>query len=171
MSPTENPKRKTKPVKKKRTRIEIRQMILEDLSEVWHLGEKLFTPSHLPFTYRAWNVDELLSLFNDDPELCLVAENAKTGKILGFALGVILKRPQSSWKYGYFNWVGVQKIKQQSGVGKRLYNELEKRFKQKGARIAIVDVESNNPPGVRFVKGLGFKQAESYVWFSKNIED
>jgi ribosomal protein S18 acetylase RimI-like enzyme len=80
MSPTENPKRKIKPVKKKRTRIEIRQMILEDLSEVWHLGEKLFTPSHLPFTYRAWNVDELLSLFNNDPELGLVAENAKTAR-------------------------------------------------------------------------------------------
>ena len=67
----------------------------------------LFTPSYLPFTYRAWNVDELLSLFNDDSELCLVAEDVKSGKILGFALGVILKRPQSSWKYGYFNWVGV----------------------------------------------------------------
>ena len=171
MSPTEKTEKKTKHVKKRRMRMEIRQTTLEDLSEVWHLGEKLFTPSHLPFTYRAWNVDELLSLFNDDPELCLVAENAKSGKIVGFALGVILKRPQSSWKYGYFNWVGVQKIRQQSGVGKRLYNELEKRFKQKGARIAIVDVENNNPPGVRFVKGLGFKQAESYIWFSKNIED
>jgi len=48
---------------------------------------------------------------------------------------------------------------------------LEKRFKQKGARIAIVDVENNNPAGIRFVKGLGFKQAESYIWFSKNIEE
>jgi hypothetical protein len=44
---------------------------------------------------------------------------------------------------------------------------MEKRFKQKGARMAIVDVESNNPAGTRFVKGLGFKQAESYIWFSK----
>ena len=171
MSSSEKPKKKPVALKKKRARIEIRQMTLEDLSKVWHLGEKLFTPSYLPFTYRAWNQDELLSLFNDDAELCLVAENVKSGKILGFALGVILKRPQSSWKYGYFNWVGVQKIKQKSGVGKRLYNELEKRFKQKGARIAIVDVENNNPAGVRFVEGLGFKEAESYVWFSKNIED
>jgi ribosomal protein S18 acetylase RimI-like enzyme len=57
------------------------------------------------------------------------------------------------------------------GVGKRLYREMEKRFKQKGARMAIVDVESNNPAGFRFVKGLGFKQAESYIWFSKNIEE
>ena len=102
--------------------------------------------------------------------MCLVAEGVKSNKIAGFALGVILKRPLSPWKYGYFNWVGVQKIRQKSGVGKRLYNELEKRFKQKGARIAIVDVERANHAGVRFVEGLGFKQAESYIWFSKNIE-
>jgi len=171
MSLSEKPKKKAKPVRKKKSQIEIRQMTLEDLSEVWHLGEKIFTPSYLPFTYRTWNVDELLSLFNDDPELCLVAEDVKSGKIVGFALGVILKRPQSPWKYGYFNWVSVQKIRQKSGVGKRLYNMLEKRFKQKGARIAIVDVENNNPAGIRFVKELGFKQAESYIWFSKNIEE
>ncbi len=170
MLQSEKSERKAKSLRKKKSRIEVRQMILEDLSEVWHLGQKIFTPSYLPFTYRTWNVDELLSIFNDEPELCLVAEDVKSGKIVGFALGIILKRPQSSWKYGYFNWVGVQKIRQKSGVGKRLYNELEKRFRQKGARIAIVDVENKNPAGVRFVRGLGFKQAESYVWFSKNIE-
>jgi ribosomal protein S18 acetylase RimI-like enzyme len=87
-------------------------MTLDDLSEVWHLGEKSFASSRLPFTYRTWNVDELLSLFNGDPELCLVAEDTVSEKIVGFALGVILKRPQSPWKYGYFNWVCVQKIRQ-----------------------------------------------------------
>ncbi|MCJ7560693.1 GNAT family N-acetyltransferase [Candidatus Bathyarchaeota archaeon] len=171
MSLIRKPKRKAKPVKKKKQEIEIRQMVLEDLSEVWHVGEKIFTPSYLPFTYRTWNVDELLSLFNGDPELCLVAEGVKSNKIVGFALGVILKRPLSPWKYGYFNWVGVKKIRQRSGVGRRLYKELERRFKQKGARIAIVDVENNNHAGVRFVNRLGFKQAESCLWFSKNIEE
>jgi ribosomal protein S18 acetylase RimI-like enzyme len=92
------PGTKAKPTRKKKTRIEIREMNLEDLSEVWHLGEKIFTPSRLPFTYRTWNVDELLSLFNDDSELCLVAEDVKSSKIVGFALGVILKRPHSRWK-------------------------------------------------------------------------
>jgi ribosomal protein S18 acetylase RimI-like enzyme len=166
-----NPKRKAKPSKKKKQEIEIRQMVLEDLSEVWHVGEKIFTPSYLPFTYRIWNVDELLSLFNGDPGLCLVAKDAKSNRIVGFVMGVILKRPLSPWKYGYFNWVGVKKIRQKSGVGRRLYKELERRFKQKGARIAIVDVESSNHAGIRFVNRLGFKQAESYIWFSKNIEE
>lgn len=155
---------------KKKPQVEIRQMVLEDLSEVWHLGEKIFTPSSLQFTYRTWNVDELLSLFNSDPELCLVADDVRSKKIVGFALGTILRRPFSPWTYGYFLWAGVKKMRQRGGVGRRLYRELEKRFKEKGVRIVIVDVESNNLAGIRFIKKLGFKEAQTYVWYSKNLE-
>lgn len=145
-------------------------MTLEDLSEVWHLGEKIFTPSSLQFAYRTWNVDEILSLFQGDQELCLVAEDARSKKIVGFAMGMIMKRPFSPWTYGYFVWAGVRKMKQKGGIGRRLYKELEKRFKDKGARIAIVDVESNNQAGIRFIKKLGFKEAQTYTWYSKNLE-
>lgn len=167
---TKKVKRWARHVKKRKIQIEIRQMVLEDLSKVWHLGEKTFTPSSLQYTYRTWNTDELLSLFNSEPELCLVAEQTKTNKIVGFALGTILKRPFSPWTYGYFVWAGVQKRFQKTGVGRRLYRELEKRFKDKGARIIMVDVESNNPAGIRFIKKLGFKEAQTYTWYSKNLE-
>jgi ribosomal protein S18 acetylase RimI-like enzyme len=155
--------------RKRRTQVEVRQTTLEDLSEVWHLGEKIFTPTSLQFTYRTWNIDELISFLRTDPELCLVAANARSKKIIGFALGTILKRPFSPWTYGYFVWAGVQKRFQRSGVGRRLYRELEKRFKDKGSRIVMVDVESNNPAGIRFIKKLGFKEAQTYIWYSKNL--
>ncbi|MGC8895788.1 MAG: GNAT family N-acetyltransferase [Candidatus Bathyarchaeia archaeon] len=170
MSSTKRKRKSRKRVRKSTMQIEIRQMTLEDLSEVWHLGEKIFTPSSLQFTYRTWNIDELLSYFYSDQELCLVAENTRSKKIVGFALGTILKRPFSPWTYGYFVWAGVQKMKQRSGVGRRLYKELEKRFKEKGARIVIVDVESNNLAGIHFIKKLGFKEAQTYIWYSKNLE-
>lgn len=165
-------KRRAKSRRKiKKSQIDIRQMVLEDLSKVWHLGEKTFTPSSLQYTYRTWNVEELLSLFNSEPELCLVAEHKKSNKIVGFALGTILKRPFSPWTYGYFIWAGVQKRYQKTGVGRRLYRELEKRFKAKGARIVMVDVESNNLAGIRFIKKLGFKEAQTYTWYSKKLEE
>jgi ribosomal protein S18 acetylase RimI-like enzyme len=163
-------KQSAKRAKKRISHLEIRQMSLEDLPEVWHLGEKIFTPSSLQFTYRTWNIDELLALFSGDPELCLVAEDTESKKIVGFAIGTILKRPYSPWTYGYFAWIGVRKLRRKHGVGRRLYRELEKRFKDKGARIAIVDVESNNPAGIQFIKRLGFKEAQTYIWFSKNLE-
>ncbi|MEM2393656.1 MAG: N-acetyltransferase [Candidatus Bathyarchaeia archaeon] len=155
---------------KKSTSFEIRQMSLEDLPQVWNLGERIFTPSKLQFTYRTWNINELLSLFQEDPELCLVAEEAGRGKIAGFAIGTILKRPFSPWKYGYFAWIGVRKFRQRHGIGRRLYKELEKRFRDKGARIAIVDVEGNNQSAMRFIEKLGFRKGQTYIWYSKNLE-
>lgn len=71
-------KRRSKHIKKKKPQVEIRQMTLEDLSEVWHLGEKIFTPSGLQFSYRTWNIDELLSLFSGDAELRIVAKNTRS---------------------------------------------------------------------------------------------
>lgn len=156
-----------KRLKKRKSEIEIRQMTLEDLPEVWHLSEKIFTPQRLQFTYRTWNIDELLSLFREDPELCLVAEDSNLKKVVGFALGTILKRPFSPWTYGYFVWAGVKRVRRRQGVGKRLYMELEKRFRDKGARIAMVDVEGTNQAGMRFMEKLGFKQSQTYIWYSK----
>jgi len=143
-----------------RARVAIRQMVIEDLPEVWHIGEKAFVPSASPYTYQTWNVDELVAYFHDDPELCLVAEDSATQKILGFALGTILKRPYSPWTYGYFVWCGVRKAHQKSGVGHRLYRMLEKRFKDRGARIVIADVEGTNEAAMKFIKKLGFKEAK-----------
>jgi len=71
--------------------------------------------------------------------------------------------------YGYFVWAGA-KNEAKGGVGRRLYRELEKRFRDKGARIATVDVESNNQAGIRFIKKLGFKEAQTHVWYYKNLE-
>ncbi|MEM3617815.1 MAG: N-acetyltransferase [Candidatus Bathyarchaeia archaeon] len=156
--------------KRRRVEIEVRQMTLEDLPEVWRLSEKVFTPAQLQFTYRTWNINELLSLFQEDPELCLVAEDVNSKRIVGFALGTILKRPFSPWTYGYFVWAGVKRMNRRQGVGKRLYRELEKRFKEKGARIAIVDVEGTNLAGMRFMERLGFKQSQTYIWYSKLLE-
>jgi len=163
-------KHAAKQVRKKKANLEIRQMTLEDLPEVWRLSEKIFTPYSLQFTYRTWNINELLSLFQEDPELCLVAEETKPKKIVGFVIGTILRRPFSPWTYGYFVWAGVKRMRQRHGVGKRLYRELEKRFRDKGARIAIVDVESNNQAGIRFIEKLGFKESQTYIWYSKNLE-
>lgn len=73
---------------RKKGDFEVRQMTLEDLPEVWRISERIFTPYSLQFTYRTWNISELLSHFQDDPELCLVAEENRTGE-----LSVLLSEP------------------------------------------------------------------------------
>jgi ribosomal protein S18 acetylase RimI-like enzyme len=151
-------------------RLEIRSMTIDDFPKVWHIGERIFSSRISPYTYRTWTIDELVTFYHNDPELCLVAENIDTGRIVGFILGTILKRPYSPWTYGYVVWAGVRRSYQKRGVGVRLYKELEKRFVDKGVRIAIADAESTNKSGIKFLESLGFKQAETYFWFSKSLE-
>jgi ribosomal protein S18 acetylase RimI-like enzyme len=62
------------PSKKKRNNLAIRQMEIDDLAHVFHLGEKLFTAREVPNLYRTWDEYEVVNLFQSDPEFCLVAE-------------------------------------------------------------------------------------------------
>ena len=57
--------------------IEIREMELDDLAPVYHMGEKLFTSDLYPFLYRTWDEWEVVGHYNTDPEFALVAEAAQ----------------------------------------------------------------------------------------------
>ena len=72
------------------------------------LGHQLFTPEKLPTLYRAWDEDELLQLYTADRDTCLVAEMAD--KIVGFALGRIMEKPRSAWKYGWLLWLDGARV-------------------------------------------------------------
>ena len=65
--------------------VEIREMQLRDVPEVFDLGQKLFTAEEWPTLYRSWDDHELAQLFSNDSDTCLVAE--ADGKLVGFALG------------------------------------------------------------------------------------
>ena len=40
---------------KKRADVSIRQMEVDDIASVYHLGEKLFTSEEFPILYRTWD--------------------------------------------------------------------------------------------------------------------
>ena len=86
--------------------LEIRELTIDDLAAVFHLGELLFTSEFSSSMYRAWDEYEITTLFNSDNELCLVAE--LDGQIVGFALGTTVEKQGSAWKYGYLVWIGVR---------------------------------------------------------------
>ena len=94
--------------------LRIREMTIDDFSEVFHIGEEVFTAEYSQSLYRTWDEYEITTLFNSDSELCLVAEAGE--KILGFVLGTTVKKHNSPWKYGYLVWLGVRKDIQQGGA-------------------------------------------------------
>ncbi|HJV34851.1 GNAT family N-acetyltransferase [Geomonas sp.] len=145
----------------------VREMIIDDLPEVFHIGEQLFTAEYSQSLYRTWDEYEITTLFNSDNELCIVAEHED--RILGFALGTTVKKHNSPWKYGYLVWLGVRRDLQKMQVGERLFKELKRRFKEQGVRMIIIDTAASNTPAIRFFQKHGFGDIQEHVYMTLNL--
>jgi ribosomal protein S18 acetylase RimI-like enzyme len=145
----------------------IREMTIDDFPEVFHIGEEVFTAEYSQSLYRTWDEYEIITLFNSDSELCLVAEMG--GRILGFALGTTVKKHHSPWKYGYLVWLGVRRDIQKGEVGTRLFKEIKRRMKDQGARMIIIDTSADNRPAIRFFEKQGFDNIQEHVYMTLNL--
>lgn len=166
----ENNSDKAKPKtgkRKKRLPVEIREMEIDDVATVFHMGEELFTSRQAPNLYRTWDEYEVVSLFLSDSEYCLVAEIED--KIVGFALGTTVEKARSAWKYGILIWLGVDPKYQRYGIAKKLYRQMRNLMKEDGARILLVDTEADNDAAVEFFRKMGFGNVEEHVYLSANL--
>ncbi len=146
--------------------VTVRTMFIDDLGSVWRLGEAQFT-GEISYSKRLWTEDELLARFVDNQDLCLVAEF--NGRTVGFVLGGILKRSGSSWATGYFLWIAVAKRYQKKGVARKLYRELERRLRERGARNVICEVETRNFKALDFMRRVGFREDHTVSFLKKRL--
>jgi len=153
--------------RRRRAPVIIRDMSIDDLSEVFHLGESLFTSAFSPNLYRTWDEYEVTGLYENDSELCLVAEVDE--KIVGFMMGTTVEKHGTAWKYGYVVWMGVKEEHQGLGTATKLYREIENRMRDRGTRMIIADTDESNEAAVGFFQKLGFAKAGSHIWLSKNV--
>jgi len=147
--------------------LEIRDLTIDDLAAVFHLGERLFTSDFSPSMYRTWDEYEITTLFNSDSDLCLVAE--LDGEIVGFALGTTVEKQNSSWKYGYLVWIGVRPGLQKCGAGHQLFNEIRERMIDQGVRMIVIDTDAENEAGINFFKKQGFDNIQKHVYMTLNL--
>lgn len=145
----------------------IREMEIEDLSEVFALGEEYFTAELFPSLYRTWDEYELVTMFASDGETCLVAEDGD--EIAGFALGTLIEKRRSAWTYGYLVWLCVREGYRGEGVAERLMDRLTEIFIRDGARMLIVDTDADNEAALRFFEKHGFGGEREHVFLSKNL--
>lgn len=150
------------------TPVEIRPMRLEDLPEVYELGRKLFTAEKLPTLYRCWDEDEVMNLFSAEPETCLVA--VAGDRVVGFALGSVMQKRGSAWRYGWLEWLGVHPSWSRRGVASRLVRQMTSLFIERDARIMLVDTDEANRPALAFFRKLGFGQELRHVYLSQNLD-
>ena len=152
----------------KRNEINIREMEIDDVSDVYHLGEDLFTSEEFPILYRAWDPYEVTDYFTSDPDYCLVAETG--GKVVGFILATTIEKEGTAWKkYGYLSWIGIDEAYQRTGLALRLYKKLEGKFRKDGVRMVIADTDADNQGAITFFKAMGFALSARHVWLGKTL--
>ncbi|MCP8323453.1 MAG: GNAT family N-acetyltransferase [Candidatus Methylarchaceae archaeon HK02M2] len=154
--------------KKEEDEIEIRDMVIDDLPKVFHIGEEIFTSERFPLMYRTWDQFEITSLYTGDAEFCIVAE--KNGEVVGFAMATFIEKSRSAWKYGYVAWLGVKKRYHRHEIGAKLYREIEKRLRKDGARMIIVDTEEGDIEALNFFKKMGFNSTREHIWMTKTFK-
>jgi len=162
-------KHKSGPNKAPNGNIELRQMQFKDLPPVFRLGQRLFTAEKLPTLYRCWDEHEILELFQSSEETCLVAED--DGKVVGFALGCMMDKPRSAWRYGWLEWLGVAPRYKRHGIARRLLNQLTQLFIDREARIMLVDTDEENTDALAFLRRTGFGQETRHVYLSRNLDE
>jgi ribosomal protein S18 acetylase RimI-like enzyme len=143
----------------------VRELGIDDIAPVYHLGEDLFTSDLYPYLYRCWDEWEVIGLYNTDPEYCLVAEVDE--QLAGFILGTIITK--ATWTYGYILWLGVSPKFQRCGVGDKLVDKAIARMIEDGARFMLVDTDPANVPAVKFFNRKGFGNVRQHVFLSMNL--
>ncbi len=150
-------------------RFKIREMEIDDIAKVFHLGEDLFEAQSLQNLYRTWDEFEVVELFLGDSEFCLVAEY--DDELVGFALGTTITKNRSAWKYGYLIWLGVAPGYQRAGVAEKLFNKFRQIMIEEGVRMLIVDSQAGNRQALRFFKKMGFSHPIEHIYLSMNLSE
>lgn len=153
-----------------RIEVDIRQMEIDDVSAVYHLGESLFTSDEFPILYRTWDPYEVTDYFTTESEYCLVAET-EDKRIVGFTLANMIEKEGTAWKkYGYLSWIGVAEDFQRTNLGQRLYNRLEDNFQKDGVRMVIADTDAENIGAIGFFNAMGFSSRAEHIWLAKTLQ-
>jgi ribosomal protein S18 acetylase RimI-like enzyme len=145
--------------------VNVREMEIDDLAGVFHLGEMLFTSDLYPYIYRTWDEWEVIGAYNTEPDYCLVAEVEE--QLAGFVLGTIISKGR--WVYGYITWLGVSPNFQRRGIADQLVDRLVERLINDGARFMMADTDPENTPAVKFFTRKGFNNARRHIFLSMNL--
>ncbi len=148
--------------------VEIREVTIDDLSPIFHLGEKVFTSHEVANLYRTWDEYEVTGLYNSEPELMLVAE--MDDRVVGFILGTTIEKARSAWNYAHLLWLAIDPDEARKGIASQLFNRFREVIEARGFRIMLVDTQANNVPAVQFFTRLGFENPTDHVYMTLNLE-
>jgi len=135
----------------------IREVRAEDLRDVYEIelvsfGDEAYDPFILSFYYH----------FARD--LFLVAE--LENRVVGYAIGVVTK-----WGEGHVISLATHPDYRRRGVASALLSELLRKMKERGARVARLEVKVSNEAAINLYRRHGFKTAGVIKNYYPNGED
>ena len=145
----------------------IREVRIDDLAAVFHLGEQVFTSQDYANLYRTWDEYEVTMFFNQDSNNFLVAIDEE--RVVGFAMGTTIDKRNSAWSYGHLVWLGVDPEYARIGVGSMLFDRFKRLMKKQGIRMLIVDTQADNDPAIDFFRKKGFDNPTDHVYFTMQL--
>jgi Predicted acetyltransferase len=113
------------------------------------------------FEQEEADLDALARQLAWDSELVLVAE--VDGQVVGVIVGTI------DGNRAYFYRLAVHPDYQRRGIGRRLVQALEERFREKGVTQIVIMVKQDNEQAIPFYESLGY-EVQQLVTLSKRIE-
>ena len=120
----------------------------------------LWSRCGLPFRPNGRDSRERIAAEIEGPSaIFLVAE--ERGKIVGTVLGTIDGRK------GWINRLAIEPDHQRVGLGSRMVQEIEARFRRKGLEVFACLIEDHNPGSMRFFEGIGYKDDRTVHYYSK----
>jgi ribosomal-protein-alanine acetyltransferase len=135
---------------------------LEDAS-VRHL-DRLFEIEKECFAGEAFTRPQIAYLLTDYNSIGLIAK--VNGEVAGFIIGRIDSERKSL--IGHILTIDVASAYRRRRIAQRLLQEIEKIFKEKGARICRLEVREDNVAALNLYKKLGYKKVDKLERYYKN---
>ncbi len=156
--------------KKKVQKIQIRQMTIDDIPEVYKLGKSAFIDekgTNRSYVYGYWSLSQIAKIAEEYLDLAYVAVDQ--GKIIGLILG------HPSYEHitevGYLEWLAVDKNYRRKGIAQDLIKKNMPAFKKRGLKRLVTDVKGKNLESSSLFKDkFGFRIKESVNFLEGDIQ-
>eukprot|EP00667_Euglena_gracilis_P009112 EG_transcript_9241 len=160
-------KRPLPPAKVDGLPVVLRRVIVDDLFNIYQLGEKVFL-NHANL-FRAWDENEVMDMFSQNSDMCLVA--TINDELAGFALGTTVDKRKSKTPYGYLVWLAVDSRFGRRGVGTLLMRAFDERMAHQGCTMMFVDTQADNEAALKFFQSQGFDNPRKHLYMTKPFAD
>ena len=137
--------------------IRLREAVEEDLPVIHRIEEEVYP---VPWTFNFFRI-----IYHMNEDMFIVA--LEDERVIGYTVGEIEIRgmKDAPRKAGHVLNIAVRREYQGKGVGTMLLDEVEKRFKEKEADIAYLEVRESNENAQSIYKHRGYQYVRTVIGY------